>query len=269
MLLPRSCLKVDLRAQNHLVFSGGDLAHFNSRTVSHPSSQALASSVPSLATTLPSASRKLRYPIGSFSFELSSRSLRGRVVALAPESTTKSTRVHPVHWSVASFEPVSVLPPKAETLPTGGLPFAFSAFSAFLLFSLFRSLRCFFAFLHGRRNLCLGRGQLSRSSLWLGQLLQQRAAGVPGERRSCLLVFQLLFGQGKDLLLLSSPRLVKAACPAECAGSSPSFRAVCSDGASRSLGPGGLPSPACPPTFVPRRVAVCSSLRLLMTAPSS
>ena len=108
----------------------------SSRT-SSPSSQALASSVPSFATTLPSASRKLQYPTGSFSFELSPRSLRGRVVALAPESTTKSTRVHPEYLSVAPFEPVSVLPPKAEVAHRGP-PFAFSAFSA---------LRCFFAFL--------------------------------------------------------------------------------------------------------------------------
>ena len=69
------------------------------------------------------------------------------VVALAPESTTKLTRVHPGYLSVAPLEPVSVLPPKAERLPTGGLPLVFSAFSAFLLFSLFRSLRRFFAFL--------------------------------------------------------------------------------------------------------------------------
>ena len=95
--------------------------------------------MPSLATTLPSASRKLRYPTGSFSFELSPRSLRGRVVALAPSPPRA-----PVGGSFRAGLGVAT---EGREAAHRGLPLAFSAFSAFLLFSLFRSSRCFFAFL--------------------------------------------------------------------------------------------------------------------------
>ena len=231
MLLPRSCLKVaHLRAQNHLIPSRGDLAHrqewLGDRSDRGPQLKDLVSQQPGFGFKRALVCNHAAVSKSEAAVPNRLLQLRALSQELARQSRGTGARVD--HKVDPSPPRVLVGDSSQASLGVGtegreavhwGPPSCFLSFLCLpplLSLPLLAVLLC----LLGHRNLCLGRGQLSRSSLWLGQLFlwvffQQRAAGVPGERCSCLLVLQLLLGQGKDLLLPSSPRLVKAACPGE------------------------------------------------------
>ena len=138
------------------------------------------------------AQPRCRQQVGSCGAQLApsaSSSLPG-AYATGRKSTTKSTRVHPGYLSLVSgsFRAGLGVATEGREAAHRGPPFCFLSFLCllpFLSLSLLAVLLC----LLGRCNLCLGRGQLSCSSLWLRQLLlwvllKQRTAGVLPSRPS-------------------------------------------------------------------------------------